>query len=210
MTAGRVVLWRHGQTGYNATDRFQGQLDIDLDDVGREQADRAAEMLVGLVPTRLVSSDLRRAADTAAALAARTGLDVVHDPGLRELDAGAWQGLLRHEIEARWPAEFAAWRGGEDVPVGGGERRSDVARRAATAIEQQAERTPDGGVLVVASHGGALRGAMLRLLDLPIEAWSRFAGLANTHWAVMDRRASGWSVAEYNVGPRGAHVGSEG
>ncbi|MFP5335655.1 MAG: histidine phosphatase family protein [Actinomycetes bacterium] len=209
MTATRVVLWRHGQTGHNAADRFQGQLDVPLDDVGREQAREAAAMLVGLPPARIVSSDLSRALDTAAALADLTGLHVEIDPELRELFAGQWQGLLREEIEARWPADFAAWRGGDDVPVGGGERRSDAAKRAAAAIERHTAATPDG-VLVVTAHGGALRGAMLELLGLPISAWPSFAGLANAHWAVLDRRPSGWSVAEYNVGPRGAHVGSEG
>jgi glucosyl-3-phosphoglycerate phosphatase len=210
VSASRVVLWRHGQTGHNLADRFQGQLDVDLDDIGRAQAARAADMLVGLRPSRIVSSDLRRAADTATALAAVTGLTVETDPALRELYAGHWQGLLRSEIESRWPGEFAAWQSGDDVPVGGGERRSEVSVRAADSIERHAAGTQDGGVLVVTAHGGALRGAMLRLLGLPLGAWGRFAGLANTHWALLHRRASGWSVAEYNVGPHGAHVGSEG
>ena len=210
MTASRVVLWRHGQTAHNAADRFQGQLDIPLDDVGRDQAARAAKMLEGLRPVRIVSSDLSRAAETAAALAAVTGLAVETDPDLRELYAGQWQGLLRSEIEERWPQEFATWRGGDDVPVGGGERRSEVGKRAAAAIERHADATPDGEVLVVASHGGALRGAMLELLGLELSAWGSFAGLANTHWALLERRRSGWAVVEYNVGPHGAHVGSEG
>lgn len=210
MSAARVVLWRHGQTGHNAADRFQGQLDVPLDDVGRRQAHRAAEMLRGLAPTRIVSSDLSRAADTAAALAALTGLVVETDAALRELFAGQWQGLTRAEIESRWPQEFAAWRGGDDVPVGGGERRSEAGRRAAAAIGRHAAATPDGGVLVVTGHGGALRGAMLHLLALPLAAWSAFGGLANTHWALLVPRGTGWSLAEYNVGPHGAHVGSEG
>lgn len=210
MSASRVVLWRHGQTGHNASDRFQGQLDVPLDEVGREQATRAARLLAVLEPAAIVSSDLSRAADTAAALGVLTGLPVATDPDLRELHAGAWQGLLRSEIESRWPEDFTAWRRGDDVPVGGGERRSDVARRAAAAIERHAEATVDGGVLVVVAHGGALRAAMLVLLGLPIEAWGRFSGLANTHWALLDRRSSGWSVAEYNVGLHGAHVGTEG
>ena len=210
MTAVRVVLWRHGQTGHNLANRFQGQLDIGLDDVGRVQAAKAARMLARLHPTRLVSSDLSRAADTAAALAAVTGLEVETDPQLRELHAGAWQGLLRHEIEGRWPDEFAAWRRGDDVPIGGGERRSELAVRVSDAIERHTEQTEDGGVLVVTAHGGALRAGMLRLLGLPIEAWARFSGLANTHWALLERRRSGWSVLEYNVGPHGAHIGAEG
>lgn len=210
MTASRVVLWRHGQTGHNASGRFQGQLDVPLDDAGRRQAARAATMLRGLAPTRIVSSDLSRARDTADALGALTGLDVETDPDLREVYAGQWQGLLRDEIEARWPEDFAAWLSGDDVPVGGGERRSDVAKRAAAAIERHTAATPDNGVLVVTAHGGALRGAMLELLGLPISFWPSFAGLANTHWALLSRRPAGWSVAEYNVGPHGAHVGPEG
>ena len=209
MTAVRVVLWRHGQTGHNAANRFQGQLDVALDDVGRAQAARAAGMLVRLGPTRIVSSDLSRAAETAAALSQLTGLEVETDPELRELHAGAWQGLLQEEIEDRWPAEFAAWRRGDDVPIGGGERRSDLAVRVSAAVERHTEQTEDGGVLVVTAHGGALRAGMLRLLGLPIETWGRFVGLANTHWALLDRRASGWSVLEYNVGPHGAHIGVE-
>jgi probable phosphoglycerate mutase len=210
VSAARVVLWRHGQTGHNAADRFQGQLDIELDDVGRAQAARAAEMLLGLGPSRIVSSDLKRATATAAALAELTGLDVETDPDLREINAGAWQGLLREEIQARWADDFAAWLHGDDVAIGGGERRSEVAERAATAIEKHAASTADGGTLVITAHGGALRGAMLRLLGLPIEAWGRLGGLGNTHWALLHRRLDGWTLAEYNVGPHGAHVGSEG
>jgi glucosyl-3-phosphoglycerate phosphatase len=211
VTARRVVLWRHGQTGWNAGDRFQGQTDTELDDVGRGQADAAAEeLLLAVAPARIVSSDLRRAADTAGALAARTGLVVHHDRALRELHAGEWQGLLRDEIVARWPEGFAAWQRGDDVPVGGGERRSEVAQRVSTAVVAHADETPDGGTLVVASHGGALRGAMLLLLGLPMASWPTFAGLANAHWAVLERlRSGGWRLAAYNVGPPGARVGAE-
>ncbi len=211
MSAGRVVLWRHGRTAWNAGERFQGQTDTDLDDVGIAQAAEAAGMLAGTRPAAVVASDLRRAARTAAALAALTGLPVATDPDLRELDAGAWQGRLRHEIEQRWPQEFAAWQSGEDVAVGGGERRSDVGARTAAAVERHADGLDARDLLVVASHGGALRGAMLQMLGLPLAAWGAFSGLANTHWAVLERRAGGeWRLAEYNVGPAGAHVGSEG
>ena len=89
----RVLLLRHGQTSWNAEDRFQGQTDVDLDDVGRRQASRAARLLAALQPHALVSSDLRRARDTAAALATLTGLEAVSDPRLRETYAGAWQGI---------------------------------------------------------------------------------------------------------------------
>ena len=209
MTASKVVLWRHGQTGHNATNRWQGHLDIDLDDVGRGQAERAAEQLAALTPSAVVSSDLVRAVDTAAVLGRLTGLTVAADPDLREVNAGRWQGLTSDEIDARWPGELRAWRDGDDVPIGGAERRSEAAARAAAAVDRHAAKVDDGGLLVVCSHGGTLRGATLQLIGLPISAWSAFVGLANSHWSVLVRRPSGWVIAEYNVGPRGAHVGAE-
>ncbi|SDQ05283.1 histidine phosphatase family protein [Quadrisphaera sp. DSM 44207] len=201
MSAARVVLWRHGRTASNAAGRFQGQLDVPLDGVGREQARRAAAVLARLEPARLVASDLSRAADTAQALADLVDLPVLTDPDLRELHAGVWQGLLAREIREGWPQMHAAWRGGEDVAVGGGERRSDVGRRVAAAVRRHAEATADGGTLVLASHGGAVRAGVLELLGLPAGSWPRLGGLANCRWAVLAAREDGWSLTGYDLGP---------
>ena len=72
----RLVLWRHGQTQWNVEGRFQGQSDIPLDLVGEQQAERAARLLAALQPSAIYSSDLARAAMTAAPLARLTGLTV--------------------------------------------------------------------------------------------------------------------------------------
>lgn len=201
MSAGRVVLWRHGRTPSNAAGRFQGQLDVELDDVGREQARRAAAVLATVAPSRLVSSDLSRAADTARALADQSGLPVLTDPDLRELHAGAWQGLLHGEIREGWPQMYAAWRGGEDIAVGGGERRSEVGRRVAAAVRRHAEATADGGTLVLVSHGGAIRAGVLELLGMPAGSWPRLGALANCRWAVLAAREDGWALVGYDLGP---------
>ena len=210
MTASTVVLWRHGRTPYNAENRFQGQLDVPLDDVGRAQARAAAVDLARHGVTSLVASDLTRAADTAAALTAATGVVARLDPALREVDAGAWQGLLHHEITGAWPDDYAAWRRGEDVRLGGGERRSEVSVRVAAAVERHAADVVDGGTLVVASHGAALKAGALRLIGLEVSAGNALAGFRNAHWAVLERRRRGWALAEYNAGPVGAEVGAEG
>ncbi|NAZ76262.1 histidine phosphatase family protein [Kineococcus sp. T13] len=210
MTASTLVLWRHGRTASNAENRFQGQLDVPLDDVGRAQAREAAAHLAALGVDALVASDLSRAADTAAALTALSGVPARLDPALREVDAGRWQGLLHHEITAQWPQEYAAWRRGEDLRIGGGETRTEVAERTTAAVRGHADAVDDGGTLVVASHGAALKAALLRLLGLPVTAGGAFAGFRNAHWAVLRRRAEGWSLAEYNAGPPGAGVGAEG
>lgn len=109
----RVVLWRHGRTAWNAEGRFQGQLDVELDEEGRAQAERAGRLLASLAPTMLVSSDLRRAVDTASALARHVDLPVQVDADLRETYAGKWQGLTGVEIAARFPAEHARWTAGD-------------------------------------------------------------------------------------------------
>src|SRR2546426_12681041 len=93
----RLLVVRHGRTGYNATDRIQGQLDTQLDEVGRAQAAAAATRLAAFEPDVIVSSDLSRAADTAAALSAVTGLPVSYDSRLRERGFGQGQGLLGSE-----------------------------------------------------------------------------------------------------------------
>ena len=88
----RLVMLRHGQTEYNAGSRMQGQLDTELSDLGRDQAVAAAEVLAKRQPLVIVSSDLRRALDTAVALGERAGMPVLVDTRLRETHLGDWQG----------------------------------------------------------------------------------------------------------------------
>ncbi len=130
----RLVLWRHGRTTWNAEHRFQGQTDVPLDEVGVDQARRAAMELATLEPSVIVSSDLIRARDTAAQLAALTGLEVGLDERLRETFAGDWQGLTREEIRARYGSELDQWAAGSDLRPGGGERRTEVFEGALQAM----------------------------------------------------------------------------
>lgn len=115
MTVRRLVMLRHGQTDYNLGSRMQGQLDTDLSDLGRAQAVAAAEVLGKLQPLLIVSSDLRRAYDTATRLGERTGQQVRVDPRLRETHLGDWQGLTQTQIDAEAPAP--GWHGAK-MPSG--------------------------------------------------------------------------------------------
>src|SRR5262245_57678162 len=98
----RLVIWRHGRTAWNESGRFQGQADVDLDTAGAAQAVDAAPRVAAYRADLIVSSDLLRAARTAQALAAVTGLPVEHDARLRERNFGPWQGLTQAEIEKRF------------------------------------------------------------------------------------------------------------
>jgi broad specificity phosphatase PhoE len=188
------VLWRHGQTTWNAEHRFQGQTDIPLDETGEAQADYAARRLFTLRPTALFASDLSRAQQTAAPLARLTGLPVTSDKELRERSGGDWEGLTDAEINERYPAERAAW----NPP--NGEPTAAVADRMSAAITRIADATEAGGLTVVVSHGGALRIGMERLLGLPAEGISILGPLANCSWSVLTVSNRHWRLMEYNAG----------
>ena len=195
-----VVLWRHGQTAWNLEDRFQGSTDVELDDVGRGQADRAARLLASLAPSLVVSSDLVRASATARSLAGLVGLEVRLDERLRETYGGSWQGRTVSEMLETDRDDYQAWRSGADVPAGGGERRSDVAARVVPAITDALAEVPPGGTLVVVTHGGSARAAIGTMLGLPLDRWAVVGGLANCCWSVLEEVGPGWRLVEHNAG----------
>ena len=208
MSARRLVLWRHGQTLWNAENRHQGQFDIPLNDVGREQARHAAQTLLAMKPTHVIASDLERALETGQILADLAGVSLSTDERLRETFAGEWQGMTRDEIVSKYPADYAAWGGDSEIRPGGGETRWEVSQRVVAAIEDSLLNIPAGGTLVVASHGGALRSALGRLLGLDPRQWTILGVLANAQWSVLSELDENmpklpdlkWRLQEYNAG----------
>jgi probable phosphoglycerate mutase len=197
--SGTLIVLRHGQTAWNAEGRIQGQLDVELTELGIEQAAQAAQRLAGLNPDAIVSSDLRRAADTAAALAAVTGLPVRYDPRLRERDFGLWQGLTGAEAAARYPDEYARWQAGEPIDGCGVESREDMAKRASAAFQDAADLVP-GGTVVAVGHGGASKHGLVALLGWPPEVLPGLAALGNCRWTDLRRDAvRGWQLRGYNL-----------
>ncbi len=188
----RLVLWRHGQTTYNAEHRFQGQRDVPLNALGRTQAQRAARHLARLKPTEIWSSDLVRASATAAYLARLTGLDIQHDKDLRERHGGAWEGLTIDEIREKYPEDHASW----DPP--GGESIEAVTDRSAAALGRVTDQAGTGSLVVAVGHGASLTWGMSRLLGLDERVTG---GLGNCCWCLLSRRGVGrWRLLEYNVG----------
>ncbi len=200
MTGNRVVLWRHGQTDWNMANRFQGHSDIELNDVGRYQAKHAAEILAGMNPTAIISSDLSRAHETAMALAKLTGLPITTDENLRETNGGLWEGKTGKENRAEDFQNFIRWIDGDDNPAGTtGEKRSEVALRAVGVIMQELKGKSDQ-LLVVATHGGTARCVLGHLLQLPLTHWGVIGGLSNASWSVLERNPRQWNLVEHNAG----------
>lgn len=200
MTARRVVLWRHGRTQWNLEERFQGQSDIPLDETGRAQAKAAAPKLAELDPAAIVASDLTRTTQTAAELAALTGLEVQYDADLREIHVGSWAGLKVAEIDAKtsglrekleFDPEFR--RGGD------GETLAEVAERAEKALRRAIDVVPDGETVVVVGHGLSGRLGVAQFLGLPAEHWRVFGGMGNCRWLTMDCRRDVWRITGWNL-----------
>ncbi|MEJ5248588.1 MAG: histidine phosphatase family protein [Caldilinea sp.] len=162
-------LVRHGQTDWNLQGRYQGQADPPLNETGVQQAQAAAEALAGRCYAALYSSDLERARVTAEIIARRLGLEVIVDPRLREVNQGAWEGLLVTEIQERYPLEWEARQRDRlrfRAP-GGGESVEDVAARIWAAMDDIARRHPCEAVIVV-SHGLALATMLCRGQNIPL------------------------------------------
>ena len=101
----RLCLIRHGQTDWNIQGRIQGQTDIPLNETGRTQAYVLAKLLKNEEFAAIFSSDLDRAKETAAILAASFCLPVTVEPRLREVNQGEWEGQLVTDIAAQ-PGNF--------------------------------------------------------------------------------------------------------
>ena len=177
--------------------RFQGSTDIQLDEVGVAQAARGASLLAGLGPSRIVSSPLGRAAATAGALAAVTGLEVSYDDRLVERFGGSWEGLTGPEIWSRYPEHASLWQP-ED-----GEREVEVGARVAAAFVEAVAATGTGETLVLVSHGGAIRCGLGVVLELPDGLWWRLGPLGNCSWSMVGEGPEGgrgWRLLEHNAG----------
>lgn len=161
-----VYLARHGETDWNAQNRWQGHTDIPLNETGRAQALSLAERLRGRRLTCVHASDLLRAQQTAGIVAAALGVPLCGtDPGFRERGFGVFEGLTKDECIARFPAEWARYSSERAMPPGAETQEAVTARMIAAldrlgqaeacALEQRAARA--AGDILIVSHGSAIR-----------------------------------------------------
>ena len=146
----RVLLVRHGQSTWNADGRWQGRADPPLSELGRRQAEVAAETIATLDIVAIWASPLVRAYETATFMGKRLDLEIQCDPRLQERDAGEWTGKTRAEIEAGWPGFLEDGR----RPVGF--ETDDVLHDRALAAVHAIAATAHEPVVII-SHGGVIR-----------------------------------------------------
>lgn len=170
------VLLRHGETPLTPQKRFSGSGGTDpaLSDIGRDQAERAAALLArrGTIQA-IVSSPLARTRETAGIVAARLGLDVSVDDGLRETDFGAWEGLTFAEVRERHPDDLNAWLASPDAePTGGGESFAATATRIAATRDKLVAAYAGRTVLLV-THVTPIKTLVRLALGAPPESLFR-------------------------------------
>lgn len=200
MSGRRLVLVRHGQTAWNAARRIQGQLDVELDPTGIEQARTVAPLIAALEPVQVWSSDLARARQTAETIAKEAGLVPTYDERLREFRLGDYQGLTHAELDARDPAAFARFQRGEWDAIPGAETTHEVAARFTAAVSDLADTLAPGETGVAVSHGAATRSGLVRFLGWPVELAHDLRALRNCARVVLEERSTGqWALASYNV-----------
>lgn len=204
MSPRRLVLWRHGETDYNAAGRMQGHLDSALTPVGWNQARFAVPALARFSPDLVIASDLRRATDTATVLTDAIGVPLRIDKRLRETHLGDWQGLTGAEVDAAYPGERDRWRKDATWAPPGGENRLDVADRAGEVVtDLQQANSAVGDTVLLAAHGGLITALTARLLNLPVEVWPSLGGISNCHWVELGARDGKWRLHAYNAGMHG-------
>jgi probable phosphoglycerate mutase len=162
-----MILVRHGQSTWNREHRIQGQLDPPLSDEGRRQVELLARRLAGRRLAGFYASDLKRASETAEAIATLVELKPEPTPGLREIFLGEWEGLRTEEIARRFPDAWARW--GEEADwdlVPGGEGAAPFEARVMATLDEIFDRHSHGDVLVV-THGGVIQIALHRVIGRP-------------------------------------------
>lgn len=212
MSDARLVVVRHGVTDWNREGRFQGHLDPPLSDVGRQEADLVAERMRSdeeLRPTQIVSSTLRRAAETAAAIGRACAVDVELDPRLMEIGQGEWEGRTHAELEISDAERYRAWRHAAGVRQPPGGEPVEVAMERVRAVIDALVRSHAGTVCLV-SHGGTLRVVARLLFELGDDrSWALdvdnasigVATLVGERWR-LDR----WNDTRHLLGREMTHV----
>jgi phosphoserine phosphatase len=191
----RLVLVRHGETEWNRMQKFQGQIDVPLNDNGRAQAAAAGEFLKDVPIDYAVSSPLFRPRQTAEGiLAHHPGVEMRFLPGLMEIGHGLWEGKLEPEIAAEYAAELAAWKTKpETVQMPEGENLQQVWDRSVADWQSIVDTAPDGSTGLVVAHDAVNKVILCHILGLqPKDIWAVKQG----NGAV--------SVIDYVDGPNGA------
>jgi alpha-ribazole phosphatase len=195
---GLFYLLRHGETEWNAQNRFCGRTDVPLSDAGRRQAHRLGERLKSMPIEVLYSSPLKRALETARVISGITGLKPTVDERLAEINYGQWEGKTLEEILKDDPAVFRAWSAdpGRVAPAGG-ESGIEAQQRVVPFLDELA-RKHRGQHVAVVFHKTVCRLAVCHFLGMSPSDYRRRLTMDNTALNIVLPCEDGWQLVTYN------------
>jgi len=184
----KIIIARHGQTEWNVGEVFRGRIDVDLDETGVKQAGLLAEYLSGREIEAIYSSPLKRALNTAGAIARRHNLEVEVAPRLIDFNFGKWQGLPHQEVKEKYKELYTEWtRNPQQVRMPDGERLDDIRERAISVVDEVTARYE--GTIVLVAHRVVNKVLICALL-----------GLDNSHFWDIKQDTCGITTFVYENG----------
>ena len=204
----KVILVRHGKTQWNAEGRYQGKMDIPLNEEGNEQARRVGEALKAFPVKAVYSSPLSRCRETAEEIAKHHGLEVKVKEGFKEIDHGQWEGMLAKEVEEKYPELLKLWREKpSQVKMPGGETLKDVYDRAVEAFNEVVSAHSDEDLIVIVGHDATNKVLMCHLLGTDLDKFWAFKQ-ANCGITVLEYQPESGRVVVHVANATG-HLGKE-
>jgi Fructose-2,6-bisphosphatase len=181
----KLILVRHAETEWNRLGRCQGFADLELNDNGRKQVKELAKSLREKTISVVYSSDLRRAVDTAKAIADYHGLGVKVDPDLREMNQGDLEGLTFDAIRERYAGLLNEWRENpESVRLPLGETLKEVQERALRAVERMYDKH-NGETVVAVSHNFTIATLLCRFTGVELKDFLTFRPQAASKTVIL-------------------------
>lgn len=193
----RLILVRHGETEHNRGQLTLGRFDAPLNERGRAEAAALAASFRS-PPDAIYASPLSRAMETAELIGVQTGVPVISEPDLVEMDVGEMEHLTGAELRERYPDFLRLWLSAEagDARMPGGETLREVQERAWRAVERARQACPDG-VVVAVTHNFVILTLVCRAIGLPLGQFRRIRhGLAAR--TVLDMGEDGGTLLELN------------
>ena len=164
----RIILVRHGETDWNKEGRFQGQIDIPLNEVGKNQAQKASNYLKSIDFNKAYSSSMSRPFETAKIiLGKKSTLNILKIDELSEISHGLWEGKLEKEIKTTWPEMLNKWhQEPENVIMPEGESIEDVSKRSLNAWQNICKNQNKNDITLVVAHDAVNKTLICNILGL--------------------------------------------
>jgi probable phosphoglycerate mutase len=194
----RFFLIRHGRTNWNSEGRYQGVIDVPLDEVGKKQAELLAKSLKCVTIDKVWSSPLSRAKETAWYISQEQGCPLEVHEGLTEISHGEWEGKYAHEVKVLWPDLYDLWyKEPQKVKMPSGETLEEVANRAKGALEFILGEGKDP--VAVVTHDAVIKVLLCHFLELPLAKFWSFH-VANCSVTMIERKGKEFCI--YLLGER--------